>query len=150
MRLLPCADSDGGPARIARFSDAVRFARNTEDVDLRDIHDVLYPLAKTVGAFYGQSAKEIMLSIPLWHFARGISRRLDWATTDYPVNLMLDNTEACRTVLETRGLHTAGDIANADLSDVCIPDPSVEAEVFMLQAQLQYTFTHPAQADEEE
>lgn len=149
LRLLPVADKDDGPRRLSRFSSEVRYARNTENVDLRDIHDVLYPLAERIGDYYGESAKEIMLSIPHWNFFRLRHQRVEGVVPDLPLHLLLDMPENIRTFFESIGLKTVNDIANTDLTDLCKGDQSLEFAVFLFQAQIQYTLTHPAEQDEE-
>ena len=133
LRLLPCADEDDGPKRIARFNSDIRFARNIETVDLRDIHDALFPLAKTLGTYFDESAEEIMLSIPSWHFFRHAHTRLDWVLPDLPTHLMVDVPPHIQAFFEGLGLNTAQKIADADLSDLRIDDPDLEFSVFLLQ-----------------
>jgi hypothetical protein len=149
MRLLPCADQDDGPQRIGRYSGEIRYARNCETLDLRDVHDVLYPIAEKMGAYYGDSAPEIMLSIPQWNIYRLGHSRLEWAIPDLPVHLMLDMPIACQQAFQQLGLDTAQKIADADLSNLHIEDESLECQIFLWQMQMRYTFTHPAEQDDE-
>ena len=150
LRLLPVAEKDDGPRRLARFSDALSYDRNIETIDLRDIHDVLYPLAEKMGAYHGETAAEIMLSIPHWNFFRKGHTRMDAVVPDLPLHLLLDMPENIRMFFENIGLKTVTDVANTDLTDFCNGDRSLEFAVFLFQAQIQYTLAHPAEDDEQE
>lgn len=149
MRLLPVADEDDGPRRISRFSNDVRYARNVETIDLRDIHDVLYPLAEVVGAYFGNTAEEIMLSIPHWNLFRLGHTRFEGVVPHLPLHLLLDLPENIRTVFESFGFKEVEDVANADFSNLRIEDRSLESAVFLAQMQIQYALAHPAEEGEE-
>ncbi len=143
LRLLPCADKDGGPTRIKRFSGEVHFARNIEDVDLRDIHDVLLPLAKRMGAHYGNTAGEMMLCIPHWNFFRIGHQPFEGVTQELSLDLIREIPSLCRSFLADINIHTAGELADADFSDLEIESKELEAQLFLAQLKMQYTLAHP-------
>ncbi len=150
LRLLPVADKDDGPKRIQRFCGDDCFGRNRETVDLRDVYGVFFSLAQKVADFYGNTPEEIMLSIPHWFFFRVGHKSLEWALPDLPLHLMLDVPAETKETLETLGMRTASDIANADFSDLSLGDRSLEIDIYCLQLQLQYTFAHPPKPTDEE
>ena len=151
LRLWPCADDDdGGPKRLHPYESEVRYVRNIETIDLREIHDVLYPFAERVGAFYDEKPEDVMLSIPYWNLYRMGHRFLDWLRPDQTPEFLFDISPECRAFFENAGLDTAQKIADADFSTIQVDDPSLEFEIFLWQMQIQYTLTHPAEADEED